>query len=116
MKKTFFIATILLSVFCFIACKPKADSIGIVLMDEAETYSDAIAISGYVVEVGMTSITIHTDDGEILIFNTSEADMSRALNAQAGEPITVFYLAPEDANELPIATMVEVDTYIEKSE
>jgi len=76
-------------------------------MDEAETYNDAF-ISGYIVEVGMTSITIHADDGEIMIFNTSEADMSRAMSTKAGDLVTVFYLTPEDANELPMATMVEV--------
>ena len=116
MKKTFLIVVVLLSAFCFISCKPKADPIGIVIMDEAETCNDAITISGYIVEVGMTSITMHTNEGEIMIFDTSEADMSRAIDAKAGDAITVFYLVPEDADELPIATMVEMDAHIEEGD
>jgi len=110
MKKIFFIAAVLLSAFCFFSCVQKsAETVKEVLMDEAENFNDAV-ISGYVMEVGMTSITIHTDTDEIMVFITTEADMSRAVDAKAGDPVTVFYLPVEDANELPMATMVEVGT------
>jgi len=111
MKKTFFIVTILLSAFLLFSCKPK--TLEVVFMNEIETHNDA-AISGYIVEVGMTSITVHTDNDEIMIFNITEADMSRAIDAKAGDLITVFYLPPAEENEMPVATMVEIGKQIQE--
>jgi len=105
MKKTFFIATVLLSVFLLFSCKPK--TLEVVFMNEIETHNDA-AISGYIVEMGMTSLTVHTDNDEIMIFNITEADISRAIDAKAGDPVTVFYVPSEEANEMPVANMVEI--------
>jgi len=103
MKKTFFIATVFLSVFLLLSCKHKV--VEVVLMNEAD-YNDA-AVSGYIIEAGMTSITVYTDNDEIMIFNITEADMSKAIDAKAGNNVTVFYLPPAGVNEMPIATMVE---------
>ncbi|MCL2289438.1 MAG: hypothetical protein FWC34_01845 [Bacteroidetes bacterium] len=104
MKKTFFIATILFSVFCLLSCKSNV----VKEMEVANVGNDA-TISGYVVEIGMTSLTVFTDDGETMIFNIHEADMSKAIDAKAGDLVTVFYLVSEDANELPTAVMVETE-------
>jgi len=84
-------------------------------MEVANVGNDA-SISGYVVGVDMTSITVLTDIGETMVFNIHEADMSRAMDAKAGDFVTVFYLDPEDANELPMATMVETENPVYENE
>jgi hypothetical protein len=106
MKKIFLIATVLFSVFCLISCNQK--SVGDVMMTEAETFSDA-TISGYIIEVGPSSLTVCTDINGNMVFCTIDADMSRAMDCQVGDNVTVFYLPAEDENALNMATMVEVE-------
>jgi hypothetical protein len=106
MKKIFLIAIVLFSIICLISCNQK--SVGDVMMTEAETFSDA-AISGYIIEVGPSSLTVCTDINGNMVFCTTDADMSRAMGCEVGDNVTVFYLPAGNENELNMATMVEVE-------
>jgi hypothetical protein len=109
MKKTFFIVTILLSAFCIFSCSSNV----VKEMEDANVGNDPV-ISGHIVEIDLASIIVLTDVGETMIFNTHEADMSMAMDMKVGDLVTVFYLDPENVNELPIATRVETETPIQE--